>query len=88
MLRNLKLIEEGHEDALPYLQLYISTSKCDIFRKDVTVTVGNTKLKHYGLNPLLSLFKAWGHRIKNKENLVAANFVFGIKEGKTERPLL
>jgi len=58
VLRNRRLIEEGDEDALPFLQLYLSTSKCDVFRKDVSVTVGNTGRKYFGLNPLLSLFKA------------------------------
>ena len=88
MLNNLKLIESKHKDALPYLQLYLTTSKCDVFRKDVCVTISNTGKDHFGLNPLLSLFKAWEDRLKRNEKLVAANFVFGVKDGKTERPLL
>ena len=81
-------MEAGDSDALPYVQLYLTTSKTDVFRKDVSVTVGNTGRKHFGLNPLLSLFKAWENRFKANEKLMAANFCFGIKDGKTERPLL
>ena len=73
-------------DALPFLQLHISCSKTDIFRKDVLVTVSNTSLE-FGLYPLLAFFRGWADRVKNGERLVGGSFVFGITEKKVAVPL-
>ena len=84
--KQLKLIEDNSKEALDFLQIFITTSKTDVFRRDVTVTVGNTR-RGVHLNPLRALLKALSVRIEDGEKLLAGSFVFGILEKGKAVPL-